>query len=235
MMRPSRFLRSVLLTLVAGSNYLVGNPHFAVVTIADNDTLVSVFATDSDASEDGPNPGSFEVSRNGPTTNALTVFYTTGGSAISGTDYATLAGSVTILAGSSTASVTVTPIDDALSEGPETVVLSLSPNAAYTISALGAATVTITDDERPTVTLRLTDDASEAGLDPGTFTVTRTGPTSNPLTVNYSIGGGATNGVDYQTIGTSVTIPAGSATGTVVITPIADNLIEGAESVVIES
>lgn len=224
---------SVVLTLAAGTDYLVGNPHFAVVTIADNDTLVSVLAADSDASEDGFNSGSFEVSRNGPTTNSLTVFYTSGGTAISGTDYATLVGSVTILAGSSTASVMVTPIDDALSEGPETVVLSLSPNAAYTVSALSAATVTITDDERPTVTLRATDDASEAGPDPGSFTVTRTGPTSNPLTVNYSIRGSATNGVDYQTIGTSVIIPAGSSTGTVVITPIADSLIEGAEGVVL--
>ena len=111
--------------------------------------------------------------------------------------------------------------------------MSLTPNPAYTISALGAATVTITDDERPTVTITSPDDANEAGLDPGTFTITRTGPTSNPLTVNYSISGSATNGVDYQTIGTSVTIPAGSATGTVVITPLADNLIEGAESVVL--
>ncbi|MCM3901685.1 MAG: PKD domain-containing protein [Pyrinomonadaceae bacterium] len=117
---------SVVLTLVAGSNYLVGSPHFAGVTIADNDSVVSVLANDSAASEDGPNHGSFEVSRNGPTTNALTVFYATGGSAINGTDYATLPSSVIIPAGSSTALVTVTPIDDALSEGPETVVLSLS-------------------------------------------------------------------------------------------------------------
>jgi hypothetical protein len=224
---------SVGLTLAAGSNYLVGSPSFAVVTIVDNDTLVSVVATDFDASEDGANPGSFAVGRNGPTTNAITVFYTIGGSATNGTDYATLAGSVTILAGSSTASVTITPIDDALFEGPETVVLSLSPDAAYTISALGAATVTVADDERPTVTIASTDDADEAALNPGTFIVTRTGPTTNSLTVNYAINGNATNGVDYQTIGTSLTIPAGSATGTVVITPIADNLIEGAESVIL--
>ena len=66
-------------------------------------------ASDSNASEDGFNPGSFEVSRNGPTTNALTVFYTTGGSAATGTDYTTLAGSVTILAGSQHSFRTLTP------------------------------------------------------------------------------------------------------------------------------
>ena len=43
----------MILTLAAGANYLVGSPHFAGVTIADNDTLVSVVANDSNASEEG--------------------------------------------------------------------------------------------------------------------------------------------------------------------------------------
>jgi K319L-like, PKD domain/Calx-beta domain len=83
------------------------------------------------------------------------------------------------------------------------------------------------------VTIAAADDAAEAGPDPGAFTVTRTGPTTDPLTVEYRIAGSATNGIDYQAIDTSVTIPAGSSTVTVTIIPIDDSLTEGTEEVVL--
>src|SRR5947209_19864266 len=44
----------------------------------------------------------------------------------------------------------------------------------------------------PTVTTAATDAfAAEAGTDPGTFTITRTGSTANLLTVNFTVGGTA--------------------------------------------
>jgi len=62
-----------------------------------------------------------------------------------------------------------------------------------------------------TVTVAATDaNASRANLDPGTFTITRTGGTSAVLAVNYSLGGTATNGSDYNSLATSLTIPAGA-------------------------
>src|SRR6266436_7499598 len=51
--------------------------------------------------------------------------------------------------------------------------------------------------------------ASEIGPDSGTFTVFRTGATSNSLNVFVHIGGTASNGVDYETLASFVTIPAG--------------------------
>lgn len=54
-----------------------------------------------------------------------------------------------------------------------------------------------------------------------------------PTTVNYTIGGTAVNGTDYQTLGTSITIPAGDTTALLHIYPIADGLVEGNETVVI--
>ena len=79
-----------------------------------------------------------------------------------------------IAAGQSSATVTVTPIDDADFEGDETVALTLTANAAYSVGTPGAATITITDNDVATVTVAATDAAaSEAGPDAGTFTVTR--------------------------------------------------------------
>src|SRR5262245_46851050 len=80
----------------------------------------------------------------------------------------------------------------------------------------------------PVVTVYATDyEASEGIANAGTLTVIRRGDTSFPLTVFYEIGGGASNGVDYQTISSMVDIPAGASQASITIRPIDDNLIEG--------
>jgi gliding motility-associated-like protein len=50
-------------------------------------------------------------------------------------------------------------------------------------------------------------------------------------TVYYSIGGSATNGVDYVTIPNSIIIPAGSDSAILYINPIMDSITEGIETV----
>ena len=99
----------VLLTSSANAAYSVGTAHAVGITIADNDALVSVTASDRDASEEGSNPGSVTVSRLGPTITDLVVFYAMSGTATNGADYAALSGSVTIAAGSATAAVIIVP------------------------------------------------------------------------------------------------------------------------------
>jgi hypothetical protein len=110
---------------------------------------VTVSATDAAAAEAGADPGTFTITRAGPTTSALTVNYSPGGTATNGVDYTMPGGSVVIGAGSSTATVTVTPVDDAIFEGSQTVVLNLTANAAYTVGAPSSATVTIADNDTP--------------------------------------------------------------------------------------
>jgi hypothetical protein len=63
----------------------------------------------------------------------------------------------------------------------------------------------------PIVTIYATDPlASESGPDTGTFTVVRNGPTNTVLAVFYTLGGTASNGVDYEKLGGSLVIPEGS-------------------------
>ena len=52
------------------------------------------------------------------------------------------------------------------------------------------------------------------------FLVTRTGDLSQQLTVTYTLGGTATNGVDYQTLSGIVTIPAGTDSARVLVAPL---------------
>ncbi len=109
---------------------------------------VSVGATDRIAKEAGLNPGTFRISRKGNTAASLTVYYSVGGTSTYGVDYNPIPTSITIPAGASSASITVTPIDDTLHEGKKTVIITLSPNAAYTVAPRhNTATVTIKDND----------------------------------------------------------------------------------------
>jgi hypothetical protein len=65
------------------------------------------------------------------------------------------------------------------------------------------------------------------------FTFTRTGPTTFALQVNFGIGGTAGNAADYQNILGSVVIPAGQASTTLTITPVADGVSEPDETVIL--
>lgn len=61
-----------------------------------------------------------------------------------------------------------------------------------------------------------------SGANTATFLVRRDSATNTALTVYYSIGGTAINGVDYVTLPTSVTIPAGQRYALITIDPLDD-------------
>jgi len=78
-----------------------------------------------------------------------------------------------------------------------------------------------------TVSVTASDPTAVIGTsDTGTFTFTRTGNTSAPLTVNYSLGGSATKWIDYRRpegdMPVSVTIPAGASSYVMTIVAMAN-------------
>jgi hypothetical protein len=101
----------------------------------------------------GTNLATFAVRRHGPTNADLTVLYSVGGTASNGVDYVELPGVVTIPAGKRTATITVRPIEDALPEKVETVVLTLQPapdpRAAYLVGYPRRAAAFILDNDQP--------------------------------------------------------------------------------------
>ena len=99
----------------------------------------------------------------------------------------------------------------------------------------------ISEGDEPTnlVSVTATDAlAGETGANSGTFTLTRSGNATllaSPLTVTFTLGGTATNAVDYTTSvpALSATFAAGAATTTVVVNPIGDSTTEGPETVIL--
>lgn len=203
---------------------------------------VSVVASAANAAEADRKPGQFTINRTGDTSSALTVNFDLSGTALNGIDYDRAANSLTIPSGQASANLTITPIDDSEVEGDETVILTLSENAGYTIGTPNTATVTIGDNDspppppppNPVVTVNASDDsASEAGPDTGEFSIARNGDTSAALAVNFSLTGSAVNGTDYSPLSTTATIPAGSNSVTVKVEPIDDTIVEGDETVIL--
>jgi len=196
---------------------------------------ITLAVAPTSVTEDGTPNLVYTFTRTGATTNPLTVNYTIAGTATNGTDYATIGTSVTFAANSATAIVTVNPTADTTIENNETVALTLATGTGYIIGTTTAVTGTITNDDVatvPNITLAV---APASVIENGTpnlvYTFTRTGATTSALTVTYSIGGTATNGTDYTTIGSSVTFAAGSTTATVTVDPTADTTIEANETV----
>jgi subtilase family serine protease len=110
---------------------------------------VTVTSSTPQATEAGTVAGVFTVNRSGDSTAALTVHYTIAGTAVAGNDYHSLSGTVTIEATSSTATISVIPIDDMAYEGNESVLLTLAVNPAYSVVSPSAATVTIVSNDLP--------------------------------------------------------------------------------------
>jgi hypothetical protein len=121
--------------------------YFSIVKAVNFVPTVTITAWDPTATELGPTTGTFTVTRSGSTADELTVSYAMSGTATNGSDYASLTGNVTIQAGSSTALITVTPINDSFLEDSETAIATIATSGAYNIGALASATVTITETD----------------------------------------------------------------------------------------
>ncbi|MBE5228982.1 MAG: endo-1,3-1,4-beta-glycanase ExsH [Microcystis aeruginosa PMC 728.11] len=229
---------TVILTLATGTGYTVGTPNAATGTITNDDISVTLAVSPSSVTEDGTTNLVYTFTRSGVTTDALTVNYTLGGTATLNTDYTRTGttNTVTFAAGSSTATVTVDPTADTTVEPDETVILTLASGTGYTVGTTTAVTGTITNDDLPSVTLAVSPaSVTEDGTTNLVYTFTRTGVTTNALTVNYTLGGTATLNTDYTRTGTTntVTFAAGSSTATVTVDPTADTTVEPDETVIL--
>ena len=92
--------------------------------------------------------------------------------------------------------------------------------ASCLLLALSSAAFAQTGSSVPVVTIQATDNHGTWTGDPAVFTVFRSGNPAPALNVYCCIGGTATNGVDYQSIGSFVSLPTGVMSNTVVVNPI---------------
>ena len=219
----------------------------ASITITDDDAAPTVSVADAAAVNEGNDPNatvnlSFAVTLDAASGKQVTVPYTLGGTAAATDDYTEPSPlSVTIAAGSRSASIDVPVKGDTLDEPNETVTVTLGAPTNATVSTTegaGEASGTITDDDAtPTVTLALTPAAiGESGAaNESTVTASLSGATSQDLTLTVAAApvSPALAG-DFTLSGnTTLTIAAGStdSTGAVTVTAV-DNSVDAPDKTV---
>ncbi len=126
--------------------------------------VVSLTLTDASAGEPA-NAATFTLTRTGTTTAPLIVALDQFGSAMSGADFANAPAFVVIAAGQSSASFTLTVLDDTLAEGLETATFALQLNAGFALApGSSSATLYLGDNEPAPPALALGISAPAAGF-----------------------------------------------------------------------
>lgn len=128
-----------------GRYTVIDPPDVSVVNLSDEQAVVTISVTDALASEAGSDTAAFNISRTGLTPSALPVKYTLSGSASNGDDYISLSGVIEIPAAMASVSLVVTPKADGFVEGAENVVVTISPDARYTVGGANSDSASIAD------------------------------------------------------------------------------------------
>ena len=230
---------TVIVTLSSPSNAILGNDSVHTYTIIDNDNPPVVdFNTTSSNGAESSSSKDITVDLSTVSGKNVTVNYAVTGTATgSGTDYTLANGTATIAAGSTSTTITIAGIvNDSLDEADETVIVTLSSPSNATLGSDSVHTYTITDnDNPPTVDFNTTSSSNAESVSSADLTVDLSVASGQNVTVNYAVTGTATgSGTDYTLANGTLTISAGSTSGTITIAGIVnDSLDEANETVIV--
>ncbi len=213
------------------------------VTVSDDETASAGVALTVSPGTVNEDAGATTVTVTGtldgaPRTSETAVTVSVSAGTASAADFAAVADvTLTIPAGQSsgTATFTLTPVDDAIYEGDETVNVT---GMAQSLAVTGAA-VEIVDDETASGGVALTVSPGTVDEDAGATTVTVTGtldgaPRTSETAVTVSVSAGTASAADFAAVADfTLTIPAGqtSGTATFTLTPVDDAIDEDDETV----
>ena len=163
----------------------------------------------------------------------VTAPFTVHGTATNPADYTISAGPLRIPAGQTEAAITVTLNQDALSEGDESVVVTLDTPANATLGAYPTHTLTIGDDD-PLPAVAFTTNA-QSGVEGSAFTatVTLSAPSGRSVTVPFAVSGTAESPADYTVTASPLVIPAGETMAAITVTILDDADDDTGETIVV--
>jgi hypothetical protein len=233
--------------LVAGADVILGAPSTAEVIIT-NDDIIDVTLSGGQSVTEG-NAGeqvvnlTLNLSSEPAVGQPVTIDVTTGGTATAGSDY-TIAPTQLIFVADDpqglSRTIQVRVQGDLLNENNETAIITVTPTGWATNCVVCSQTITITNDDFPTVSVTNAPQVLEGN--PGDansllFTLALSSPAPFPVTVRASTFGlTATGGTDYDTVTSQlVTFPANSvAPQTVEVDVTADLDIEADEQLALQ-
>ncbi len=215
------------LRVAQGSRYLIGDRDTAVVIIDDPDVADAPTLVLRSDSETVPESGlaSFTVETPDPLVEDLEIFYETVGSATAGSDYNQPDGDVILRAGQESVTITVQLRPDDLVEEDETITVRLldDPGGDYLLSHRFEATVKVASADLPELTLAGGGRVSE-GVTTAVTVVADQAATVD-TSINYSVGGSARAGEDFEVLTGTTILRAGDTSVDIPIRTIADDVV----------
>lgn len=139
----------VVLTLNAGSGYVLGDELIATLTIADNEPVVTVAAT-TDTATEGGGSGTFTITMTPAPGSTIIVPFTFSGTGTGGVTASPTAQVQFSVADPAPKSVTITATDNTVVDGTRTVTLTLSTPAtpaAYSLGSVNTADIDLIDND----------------------------------------------------------------------------------------
>ena len=245
---------TLTLTAVTGVSGVSLGTSSATGTIEDDDALTAALGTHTANVAEG-SEATFEVDLSGGTSTAdVEVIYAVDSdtTATSGDDYTAPSGKLTIAAGQSSGTITISTNTDQVHDPGETVVLKLTSatTATRTVTVDDTAKVTTTIGEEGTETVSVgpvlvEDDAQTPNVDEtddkssveegetASFVVTLSGEVSGTVSVTYTTANGTAEsgtGKDYTTASGTLQFAAGDLSKTIEVTTLEDVLNEASET-----
>ncbi|MEO0988069.1 MAG: fibro-slime domain-containing protein [Cyanobacteria bacterium J06639_14] len=228
------------LLLEKGKNYAfdlffaerhTGESHFRIDTSLRLKSLpIAILqVSDAKAKEYPQDKGRFKIILDKPAETDIVVQYDIGGTATPGVDYKKLR-TGKIPAGKTSLGISIKPIMDELTEGTETVTLTLLAGEGYEVGDPSTGTVTIADYTVPTPVINIKSpdpiatepQKGEVCIDTGKFVLCADRPVQRDTVICYTVNGSAMEGRDYKSISRNITIPKGKTEACIDVTPLAD-------------
>jgi hypothetical protein len=214
-------------------NATLGDAH-GECTIDDNDAAPTLSVADLTITEgdSGTKNALFHVSLSTATGLDVTVAYATAdGTAMAGSDYTATAGTLTLPAGSTSATIPVPILGDVDDELDETFLMNLTLPVNATL-ADGQGQATIADDDGPAISIEDTSVVEgNTGSVNAVFTVRLSGVSIQTVSVDYQASDGtAVDGSDYNAVSGTLTFSQGVTMRTLTVPVLGDTADEPDET-----
>ena len=205
------------------SQYSVGTSGSTVVTINGSLTLPTVTLTSATTYLQKGEPYPVSVTLSQAISQPVTINLSYGGTAQLGADYTQPAGVLTVPAGQTALTVQIPTVTDNLVEPNRVLTVSLAPGSSYQIGTPSSASVTITSQVVPKLSIAATTASVPQG-GAATFVITSTQAPAQDTSVNFAVEGTAQPGQNYQPLTGIALLKAGQTSVTVTIQSLQRNI-----------
>ncbi|MYG68232.1 MAG: hypothetical protein F4206_16110, partial [Gammaproteobacteria bacterium] len=186
------------------------------VSVDDDETPVVVFASASSSAGEAAGTRDVAISIDPAPAAGILLAYGVSGTATAGGDHDFIianSGTVSVPSGAATATIPVTINDDGIEEDGETVVLTLTDGADYTLGAVKTHTLAITDNDapRPDPEVSVSGGGAVTEGAKASFTVSASPAPSAPLAVTLTVAQSGDVAASGATGARTVTVPVGGS------------------------